>query len=402
MTLLSSTSAQPLPGQETNAPSPPAGMWVDIATDYSSLEKHRAAWDDLAVHAIEPNPFMESFLFLPSLKNYGAGKDFLFLLVYRTNPAANGTPMLCGFFPLWRRRTFKGLPVGCLQLWQYEHCLLSTPLIRRDQGPETWQSILDWLATDPESCPLIELPIFPAEGPVCQHLVDEIRRRSLLTFQSDCFTRPLLRRRESGEAYLQEALSSNRRRDYKRKEKRFAELGKLEYRSLESATDLSAWIDWFLQLEASGWKGTEGTALACSEASLSFFREATQTAFTQGQLRMLGLFLDEKPIAIRCNFISGRGSFFFKPGYDESFAKYSPGVLVELQNIQEVHRDPRVWFMDSCTSPDNGLLNDLWLDRLLLQNLVLATGKGWGRLTVSTLPLFRWLRRLGRTPAAAE
>ena len=139
--------------------------------------------------------------------------------------------------------------------------------------------------------------------------------------------------------------------------------------------------------------------MACSAANLRFFREATQTAFMQGQLQMLGLFLDEKPIALRCSFISGQGSFFYKPGFDESYAKNSPGVLVELQNIREIHRDPRLRFMDSCTSPDNGLLNDLWLDRLLLQNLVLATGKGCGRLAVSTLPLLRWIRRLGRTPA---
>ena len=279
---------------------------------------------------------------------------------------------------------------------------MSTPLIRRDQGRETWQSILDWLATDSESSSLLELPMFPGEGPVYQLLVDEVRQRSLLTLQSDCFTRALLRRRENADAYLQEALSSNRRRDYKRKEKRLTELGKLEYRVLESETDLPAWTEWFLQLEASGWKGSEGTALACSASNLGFFHEATQTAFQQGQLQMLGLFLDEKPIAIRCNFLSGQGSFFYKPGYDESHAKNSPGALVELQNIQEIHRHPHVRFMDSCTSPDNELLNDLWLDRFLLQNLVLATGKGWGRLAISALPLFRWLRRLGRTPAAAK
>jgi CelD/BcsL family acetyltransferase involved in cellulose biosynthesis len=376
-------------------------MWIEIATDFSSLEKHRAAWDDLAVHALEPNPFMESFLFLPSLRQYGPGKDLLFLFVYGPNQVANGTPTLCGFFPLLRRRTFKGLPIGCLQLWGHE-CLLSTPLIRRDKGRETWQCFLDWLATDPESCSLIEFPMLPGEGPVCQHLVDEIRGRSLLSFQSDCFTRALLCRRESGDAYLQEALSSNRRRDYKRKENRLADLGKLDYRTLESANDLPAWIDWFLQIEASGWKGAEGTALACSTANFSFFREATQAAFKNGQLQLLGLFLDEKPIAIRCNFISGHGSFFYKPAYDESYAKNSPGVLVELQNIRELHRDPRIRFMDSCTSSDNGLLNDLWLDRVILQNLILATGKGWGRMAVSTLPLFRWLRKLGHAPAATK
>ena len=381
---------------ETSAPTvapPREGLWIEIATDFASLNKHRAAWDELAGNALEPNVFMESFLFLPSLKNYSAGKDLLFVMLYRANPAANGTPMMCGFFPLLRRRKFKGLPIANVQIWEHDQSLLCTPLVHREHGREAWQTFLDWLSSAPESGALIELPLFPAEGRVYQLLVDEIRRRSLLTFQDYCMTRALLRVRESGDAYLQEALSSNRRRDYKRKEKRLAELGKLDYRVLESAHDLPAWIAWFLQLEASGWKGAGGTALACTPANLAFFHEAAEVAFRQGQLHMLGLFLNDKPIAIRCNFLSGQGSFFYKPGYDESYAKHSPGALVELQNIQEIHRHPRVRFMDSCTSPDNTLLNDLWLDRVVLQNLVLATGKGFGRFAISTLPLFRWLHR---------
>jgi CelD/BcsL family acetyltransferase involved in cellulose biosynthesis len=401
MAMLVSSAEPSMPAENTaNKPSPKEaeprkeGIWIEIAEDAQSLQKHLSAWDDLAKHALEPNVFLESWIILPAIKAFGAGKNLLFAFLYRANPSGpQAPPILCGFFPLERTKSYKGLPVSCLRLWEHDHCFVGTPLLHKDHARETLQSFLDWLAADARSSSLFEFPLLPAEGKIYQLLVDEVRTRSLLTFQESCFTRAMLRVRENSEAYLQAALSGNRRRDYKRKEKRFTELGKLEYRTLDSSCDLAWWLENFLTIEANGWKGQEGTALACNPANKTFFLEAAAAAFQRGQLHMLGLFLDGKPIAIRCNFLSGEGSFFFKPAYDETHSKNSPGALVELQNIHQIHALKSIRWMDSCTSPDNTLLNDLWLDRIIIQTLVLATNKGAGRFALSLLPLCRWFNR---------
>ena len=40
---------------------------------------------------------------------------------------------------------------------------------------------------------------------------------------------------------------------------------------------------------------------------------------------MLGLFLDDRPIALKVNFVAGDGAFVFKTAYDEAFSRFSPG-----------------------------------------------------------------------------
>ena len=42
-------------------------------------------------------------------------------------------------------------------------------------------------------------------------------------------------------------------------------------------------------------------------------------------------------VAMKCNFLSGAGSFAFKIAFDEAFARFSPGVQLEIDNVQAFH-----------------------------------------------------------------
>lgn len=383
-----------VPPSITETPVPAPTMWITEATDASSLAPHVPAWDDLARHAVESNAFFESWMLLPALDIFGPGKNLLFLLIYRVHPQKpKGPPLLCGLFPLSRSRTYKGLPISCLSIWEHGNCFLGTPLLRKGYIRECLDTLFDWLANDPRSSPFFELRSIAADGPIYQHLIDLFRSRSTPTYTVEASTRAFLRRHSDAEAYLHEAMSSNKRRDLQRKQRRLMELGKLEYVTLTPQDNIEIWQEHFLRLEASGWKGQGGTALACREADCAFFRQVARQGFQRGQLWMHGLFLNAQPIALRCNFLSKPGSFFFKPAFDENYGRYSPGVLVELDAIRQLHADPQLLWMDSCTSPENELLNALWLDRRILQTLLVATGRGLGQFTLSTLSLFRWLNR---------
>jgi CelD/BcsL family acetyltransferase involved in cellulose biosynthesis len=385
--------AKPPPSPETGAT--PAPLWVAVAADSASLEAHVAAWDDLAGEALEPNAFFESWMLLPAVRAFGPGKDLVFVLVYRTDPRRpKGPPLLCGLFPLERGRRYKGLPVSCLSVWEYTHCFLATPLVRAQYAAECLGTFFDWLARDRRGASLVEFRLLAGDGPFYQQLVDLFRRRGTLTVLRDQFTRAFLRCRADADAYLRAALSANKRRDLQRKERRLTELGRLEYVTPGPGADVEAWLQDFLRLEAAGWKGQEGTALACQQADRAFFLEAAREGWRRGRLGLLGLRLDGRLIALRCNLLAPPGSFFYKPAYDEGLGRFSPGVLLEVDNIRRVHAEAGVEWMDSCTSPDNELLNALWLERRIMQTVVAATGRGVGRFVLSTLPLLRWANRL--------
>ena len=108
---------------------------------------------------------------------------------------------------------------------------------------------------------------------------------------------------------------------------------------------------------------------------------------------MLSLELDGQRVAQKCNFLAGDGSFAFKIAYDEDYAHYSPGLLLEVENIRHIHASPEVKWMDSCAVPAHFMINRLWLDRRTIQTVLIPTGKRPGELIVSLMPLIRWINR---------
>jgi hypothetical protein len=96
------------------------------------------------------------------------------------------------------------------------------------------------------------------------------------------------------------------------------------------------------------------------------------------------------------NLFGGEGAFAFKITFDESFGRFSPGVLLELDNVERAHRVPALRWMDSCAAPNRFMINHLWPDRREMQTVFFATGSRLGALTVALVPLLHFLRRLKR------
>src|SRR5262249_17823157 len=77
-----------------------AKMSVVIVDDLTALEKHIAAWEELAAAAIEPNVFYEPWMLMPALRAYGGAGRLFFALVQAPDPARPlGPPPLSGLFP---------------------------------------------------------------------------------------------------------------------------------------------------------------------------------------------------------------------------------------------------------------------------------------------------------------
>jgi hypothetical protein len=251
----------------------------------------------------------------------------------------------------------------------------------------------DWLNSGSHGCSLMEFEHVNGDGPFARLLIDYFYQNARLTCVTDCYTRALFIPGADAALDLRDAVSPKHRRIFRSQENRLAKQGRLDYLTLEREEDLASWIQQFLKLEASGWKGREGSAFACSDADRAFFTKVVTEAFSRRQLMMLALHLDDKPIASKCNFLSGTGAFAFRVGFDEEYAQFSPGTLLELENIRQLHGRPEIRWMDSCADPDNALLNRLWLHRRTIPTLVVGAGRSPGDLVVSAIPMLRWLNR---------
>jgi CelD/BcsL family acetyltransferase involved in cellulose biosynthesis len=94
-----------------------------------------------------------------------------------------------------------------------------------------------------------------------------------------------------------------------------------------SAADPAA-LARFYNLEASGWKGAEGTAIKSDPRTLAFYNSVASAAAGQGYLSLDFLELNGQPIAAHFAF-NFRGRYLLaKAAYDESFRRYGPGQLL--------------------------------------------------------------------------
>jgi CelD/BcsL family acetyltransferase involved in cellulose biosynthesis len=358
---------------------------TEIIEDSTALARLIPQWEDLAANAVEPNPFYEHWMLLPALECFAKRGEVAIAVLWRDG-------RLAALFPFQRARRYKGLPVGAFSAWRHRHCLLCTPLVRAEGAAETLAALLAGLRGE---APLLELSYIQADGPFHAALT----RAGARPYADNTYERALLVKGPEAESYIQESLSRHLRQELRRRERRLGERGKVTHTVMQPGDDLGRWVEEFLRLEAAGWKGREGSALACSEANRRFATEIFGAAFARGRLHMVGVDLDGRPLARCLSILAGEGSYAFKTAYDEEFARYSPGVIAEVDRIREFHGLPGAQWMDSFTAPDNDVLNSVWKGRRTIQRLAIGTGPR-GKLAVASLPVLRSVKKLFSRPSA--
>jgi len=374
---------------------------VFVFDQVEELAQFVPQWDALVSASADANAFYEAWMLLPALRSYNNQGDFRFALIFGPNPEApSGPAVLYGFFPFERRPKYRGIPCPVLKLIKHKYMELCTPPVRRDLVAETVTILLDWLESEACDVPMVEFRFVAGEDRVIQELRSQLYQRRTPQYQSECSVRALFRPASDAETFLNFALAGKRRKEFRRLEKRLAESGRLEYRELAPAEDPAPWIESFLRLEAKGWKGEQGSAMALQDGRRSYFQEIGAEAHRSGKLMMLGLFFEDRPIALKCNFLTGCGSYAFKIAFDEEFSRFSPGVLLEIENVRRLHSIRGLSWMDSCAIPRHFMINRLWPERRTIDTFLVSTGKAPGSFTIAMLPFLRWVKRKANSVAA--
>ena len=368
-------------------------MSVLFARSRADLEPFVEDWEELASLAVEANVFYEPWMLLPAMDAFGGRARFDVVLVFGfdAHPRVDRR-ILLGVFPMERLARYGRAPIATWVLWKHDYAFLATPLLRRGRAAECLDAYFQALSSARSAPSILKMGGLCGDGPVGAGLLDAMNRRGSVFSTPIRATRAFLRRASDADAYLEAALEGKRRKEYRRLERRLAETGKLEFQELAPGAPPAAlvgWLDEFLRLEASGWKGREGTAFASKEADRRYLEGIANEAFRRGRLMMLALRLDGAAIAMKVNFIAGDGAFAFKIAFDETYARFSPGVLLELENVRRVHALPALAWMDSCAVPDHFMANRLWTERRVIEDVFVATGKPLGRLLVAAIPLAR-------------
>jgi CelD/BcsL family acetyltransferase involved in cellulose biosynthesis len=340
---------------------------VIVANRPDDLTPHVPAWDELARAALEPNVFQESWMVRPGWRAFGSAAAIEAVFIYRDR--------LDGVFILERMPRLYGLPIQVLRSWAHPYSPLGTPLIRADAAAECLHALFDWLARQPGGAPTLEIVNYGADGPFQRVLLECLRQRRLSRFEAGAYRRAILRRGDNAGDVVAGAVSPAHRKELRRKRRRLEESGRLEWRALEPDERLDRWTRMFLDLERAGWKGRAHTALASDPGHAAFFEDIVRAAHAQGRLRLSGLFLDDRPVAMKCSLVAPPGAFAWKIAFDEHFAYYSPGVLLELDHAAALHAEGDIDWMDSCKSEADATPGQLWKDQRTIAVTLLSTGR---------------------------
>jgi CelD/BcsL family acetyltransferase involved in cellulose biosynthesis len=310
-----------------------------------------AEWQALASVASEPNCFAEPWFVAAGLRHLAEGE--IRLVEVREEGR------LIGILPLCVAARYGRMGVAHVENWQHYHDFLGTPLIRAGAEQAFWSAIVghldgaDWAPAFFHMSGLVE------DGPVHRGLEAAARALGRGCPLVHRIVRAELASSLSPAAYYESHVRKKKRKELKRLQNRLVELGTVSCRSLEDNEDVGGWVDQFLALERAGWKGEAGSALGCAPATEAFFREAVAGAAAAGRLDFLRLDLDGRPIAMLVNFLTPPGAFSFKIAFDEAFARFSPGVLIQLENLRVLGRGDIAW-MDSCAAEHHPMIDSLW------------------------------------------
>jgi CelD/BcsL family acetyltransferase involved in cellulose biosynthesis len=325
-------------------------------------ELGEAEWDALLGQALDPNPF-HGRLVLTAHAAAGLLPERLRFIAVR------GGARLEALLPY--------LPGGSLVGWRRAHrvwmppqfAVNATPLIGRARPEESVEALVAAMA---QAGRLWRLPLVALDGAAGRALVDACRRRGFATAAVSSFDRAVLARCGGGyEAYARRHLSAGRRKALARQWRRLGEAGRIAVASFTERQGLRDAVEAFLQLEAQGWKGRRGTALASRAATAAVGRALfTAAGAVAGRADVLSL--DGRPVAISLALVSAGTAFLLKTAHDERLRAFSPGVLLEDAILRAFLDEGFAERLDSASLPGS-LLDELYADRERIADLVVAT-----------------------------
>jgi CelD/BcsL family acetyltransferase involved in cellulose biosynthesis len=128
-------------------------------------------------------------------------------------------------------------------------------------------------------------------------------------------------------------LGTRRLREFRRRRRRLAELGPLSVQVSNGQERLEELLEEGFEVEGSGWKQAQGTAIKMRPSMFQFYTEVARWAAERGWLRLGFLRLAGHAIAFDFALEQAGIHYLVKTGYDEAYSSLAPGLLLRHEMI---------------------------------------------------------------------
>lgn len=189
------------------------------------------------------------------------------------------------------------------------------------------------------------------------------------------------------------ALTKSRRQKVRRTQRRLGERGEIAIQVSDGTEHLERDLSEFLRLEGSGWKVEEGTAIYQQPETQRFYQEMAAWAASSGLLRLSFMDVGGRPVAAECTIDDGAHRYMLKLGYDPEFARYGPGVILQLTEVRRALEEGRTYEMGTGM---NKIKEELMNAQRTIEDVAVFPRSGRGALARRTMGVrqvaYRWAR----------
>lgn len=382
--------------RQTVAPhsAPLRGEWLGVDRVDDAL---LTEWSELVASAADANVFAEPWLAVAGMRHC-AGGSAAELLVVR-----DCVNRLAGIATLSANKRIGRAPLPCSGDWSHPNAFLLSTTARTGAEAACWTAMIEAVGARHGSSRALLIDGLVEGSAMHGGLLAATQGLKLPMVIEARTVRAMLSTDLEADAYWDASVRAKKRKELRRQWARLGEMGALTVDHGDQTANANLWIDEFLTLEASGWKGANGSALASNPDTLAFFREAMAVGWQRRQVLLTALRLDGRVIAMLITLVSGNAGFSFKTAFDEEFARFSPGVLLQRESLGLLTAR-KLAFIDSCAAQDHPMIDSLWRERRAVVTLSLPLPGTANRLawqaTQSAMAAWRGIKRLRERPAA--
>ncbi len=251
---------------------------------------------------------------------------------------------------------------------------LSHPVLDSALAAPALAAMLAATIADPLLPKLIHAPHLPVEGVAFDALTDALAETagSLTCIETWQRATCVPAQGENAEAALQAMLGKKLKR-LKAKRAALAAQGALSFHMHSGQAAIAA-TRRFLALEAKGWKGATGTAMACNARDAAFALKLAEESAADCTLLVPELALNDQMIASALMPASAGVMSFFKTTYDEALRAHSPGVLLDVEITRALLAMPGFRLMDSGMDDSAPPESTIWPGRRAMAHGLIALG----------------------------
>ncbi len=319
-----------------------APVVVEEIGERSALSSLRGDWERIAAAMRDAGGTRGPFLapewlgiFAAALCNEHDGArlgDFRLLVAHRAGALVAALPLVV------ERRRLAGVPARLLRSLSDDHSQRFDLLLDPAHADDAARALVAHLARA-RDWDAVELQTVLDDGAAAHKLVDAARAAGLPTGAWASMVSPYLPL-PATTAALDAQLGSKFRGNLRRRAKKLAaDVGPITLERIDgsgmSAVELDAALDEGFALEAAGWKGDAGTAIACDDKLRARYKALAHAFAARGQLACYFLRAGGRRVAFHFALSDRDAYYFFKPGFDASLASYGLGHLT----VDAVARD---------------------------------------------------------------